>query len=48
MTKKGTREVIFTIRLTKDEYNELIWQAENEDKKPSQLARERIFKKEDK
>lgn len=47
MTKQK-RDIVFTLRLTKDEYIQLCVEAENEKKKPSQLARERILNKEEK
>lgn len=45
---KQKRNIVFTLRLTENEYEQIILEAEKEGKKPSQLARERILNKEGK
>lgn len=44
MSKK-TRQIVFSIRLTEEEYIELCEQAKEQKKKPSTLARERVVNK---
>lgn len=43
MSKKR-REIVFSIRLTTEEYEELCKEAKEQKKKPSTLAREKVVK----